>query len=842
MIVIISGKMQIPENERFIGFVGDNLHSTKQFLITDSSDENCIYRLYLTFDDGTVNYFVLDSKVENGSTLLTWTILEEHIFKSGVVNAQIKCFCSEDEVYHTTSDYFIVGDSTEYSDEFVHKDNAEFLRYERELNSILSVIQSGDYDFVPTDRQIAGLDLVDDINANELNKRLGVYPAVYSSSAIRPYSQNIGQLEYVGSGLAGQLKGLHVLLYKDDNSEFRVKLVTSDELSDYVKLDRTIAGLDLSDDITAEELRTACQVPKIILSTQVPSQYYRESFAKTGDLYFYVVKNELYILKSKVVNNNSTSESDKYRYSWQKVSADLQDNNTDLYAYASKIQDAQSPSTLTLALMADTHYCDNDKNAQEKLDTANKMALLSNYVHIDAIANLGDFVAGNEAKQVTQNDLKKIIVNTNQNAKCPVFYVRGNHDDNGWYSYGDFGGTYKTDEIINNAQWYQTAFSFTHSDVVIDENNKNGGYGYYDHEKSKIRVFLLNSSDIPYITENDGTYRYNAFECYAFSNEQLNFVANALKFEDKDNPNEWAAMFLMHIPLDTTKTSGYHFGGNDTVVRGTTQMLSIISAYRKGISYSFSGSVNLENLGELAEDFTITVDVDYSSKGVGDVICFVNGHTHVDNCSQKVGYEGSLSYGYTYLGVMGSTAFATIVVDRENSIVTTFKYGDVTTLSDMSGREDYEGMIDGETEFDIDMKTGVWTIPFEQFRPTDDNLFAGFSQLWGDGYAVDSSATLDLQTMELTNAKVNQSWILSKGMAVKASTQYVISPDSDNCSILVYAADGSDNGTLTATEENGMKIITTRASGGYLVFAFHKPSYPDYENFYIKEYVSESGE
>lgn len=257
MIVIISGKMQIPENERFIGFVGDNLHSTKQFLLPDVSEQNCIYRLYLTFDDGTVNYFVLDNSVENGSTLLTWTILQEHIFKSGVVNAQIKCFSADAEVYHTTSDYFIVGDSAEYADNFKQKDNAEFLRYERQLNSILSSIQSGSYDFVTTNRQIAGVDLSDDITANEMQEALGVYPLAFGSSAVRPYSEKVGQLEYVGSGLAGNKKGLYVLLYKSDSDEVRVKLVTSDELGDYVKTDRTIAGLGLVDDIATEQLYSA---------------------------------------------------------------------------------------------------------------------------------------------------------------------------------------------------------------------------------------------------------------------------------------------------------------------------------------------------------------------------------------------------------------------------------------------------------------------------------------------------------------------------------------------------------------------------------------------------------
>ena len=111
MIKICSGKITIPEEERFIGFAGDNLHSVKKFIVEKATDEDCIYRLYLTFDNGAVNYFVLDSEVVNGSTILTWNILTEHIFKSGIVLAQIKCMKESGEVYHTNSDYFEVVDS-----------------------------------------------------------------------------------------------------------------------------------------------------------------------------------------------------------------------------------------------------------------------------------------------------------------------------------------------------------------------------------------------------------------------------------------------------------------------------------------------------------------------------------------------------------------------------------------------------------------------------------------------------------------------------------------------------------------------------------------------------------
>lgn len=142
MITILSGKMTIPENDRFVGFAGDNLVITKQFFIKDIVDENYIYRLYLSFDDNTYNYLQLDKTVGEDGTTLTWNVKSDDIFKSGVVMAQIKIFSTSDEIFHTTTDYFIVAPSAEFTDAFGDKENSEFLEYETRLNSLLEEINS----------------------------------------------------------------------------------------------------------------------------------------------------------------------------------------------------------------------------------------------------------------------------------------------------------------------------------------------------------------------------------------------------------------------------------------------------------------------------------------------------------------------------------------------------------------------------------------------------------------------------------------------------------------------------------------------------------------------------
>ncbi len=140
MITILNGKLTIPESERFIGFAGDNLARKIEFFISGANEADRIYRLYLTFDDGTVNYFVLPSELTSEGVKLLWKVQRKHIFKSGNVRAQIKAFKDSGVVYHTTSDTFIVGNSAEFSDNFA-KGNTEFLEYEEKLNNLLTDIK-----------------------------------------------------------------------------------------------------------------------------------------------------------------------------------------------------------------------------------------------------------------------------------------------------------------------------------------------------------------------------------------------------------------------------------------------------------------------------------------------------------------------------------------------------------------------------------------------------------------------------------------------------------------------------------------------------------------------------
>ena len=141
MITISDGILTIPEGERSVGFSGDNLHTQKKFFIRSTPESGWLYRLYLTFDDGRHNFFTLSKEEVKDGTFLVWNIEEGHILKSGLVKAQIKAFSSDNEVYHTTSDVFVAGKTTEEDEEFLNS-YSEFLSLEKRLNQLYGKMET----------------------------------------------------------------------------------------------------------------------------------------------------------------------------------------------------------------------------------------------------------------------------------------------------------------------------------------------------------------------------------------------------------------------------------------------------------------------------------------------------------------------------------------------------------------------------------------------------------------------------------------------------------------------------------------------------------------------------
>lgn len=110
MITIQSGKMTIPEEDRFVGFAGDNSGNSKTFVIPGRGNDSGVFSLCLRFDDDSVRVIELTKSLIGSDLNLIWQIRSEHLLKSGIVMAQVKSVDPFNTVRHSTCDYFLVAD------------------------------------------------------------------------------------------------------------------------------------------------------------------------------------------------------------------------------------------------------------------------------------------------------------------------------------------------------------------------------------------------------------------------------------------------------------------------------------------------------------------------------------------------------------------------------------------------------------------------------------------------------------------------------------------------------------------------------------------------------------
>ena len=118
MITIQSGKLFIPENERFVGFAGDDRAAVRRILLPEGySDHGCVYTLFLRFDDDRVTSAPLTvQEQEDNSLVATWVVRCEQILKHGIIMAQLRVNYEDGTVEHTGCDYFVAAPSAEFAD------------------------------------------------------------------------------------------------------------------------------------------------------------------------------------------------------------------------------------------------------------------------------------------------------------------------------------------------------------------------------------------------------------------------------------------------------------------------------------------------------------------------------------------------------------------------------------------------------------------------------------------------------------------------------------------------------------------------------------------------------
>lgn len=311
---------------------------------------------------------------------------------------------------------------------------------------------------------------------------------------------------------------------------------------------------------------------------------------------------------------------------------------------ASKIMRLQNENTVTIPFITDIHYA-TDTFIQEDLENYGRtdnhiknVAELSHMIPLDCIVGGGDFVDGGTTKDTNVSNYKKVVSMFGL-ANCPFFLAKGNHDDNSWGDGRQGRGTTARNKVNQNymasdptsKSWHgNMSYTIKPSEMyeiitrpstiwAINENpNDKNMYFYYDIPDKKVRVFLLNTNDIPYVFDTDGLVKYLTINVAGYRQAQLKWFAENLK----SMPDDYTAVCFQHHQWGQWyATNSAYYPYNWESVEG------ILKAAKEGSSFTRKYTGN----ADFASDISITFDTPKN------IAFLAHGHHHTDRITTKYG-------------------------------------------------------------------------------------------------------------------------------------------------------------------------------------------------------------
>lgn len=287
--------------------------------------------------------------------------------------------------------------------------------------------------------------------------------------------------------------------------------------------------------------------------------------------------------------------------------------NTEVADIKTKLNTIDAQNKCNLAFITDIHAytlllakMDVEKAIKNSVYVLNE---INRDYKIHAYINNGDLITSGGKKETVLNKFKDIC-SYYKNADMQVLMVKGNHDDSG------YGNEERPAHVLYDTERHQNSVGvFYNQSIVYDTSNAEKSYYYYDIEDYKIRVICINTCDfnLDYI---NGSW-VSSFGTSGISNSQLNFIANALMF----NESEWSIIVVGHHCLRKTSSMGTTNSGINVANNGDV-LWNILKAFKNKTAYS-----------SYASDkgfYNYNVSVDYTNNQSDDVICCLSGHTHSD--------------------------------------------------------------------------------------------------------------------------------------------------------------------------------------------------------------------
>ncbi len=264
---------------------------------------------------------------------------------------------------------------------------------------------------------------------------------------------------------------------------------------------------------------------------------------------------------------------------------------------AKNVYAKQNGSTFTFLAISDMHNLTSHAQIMKSnIHAGQGMDLIRKSANIDFAICLGDNGWGsglaNDPNRATIDKGIEEIRAANKYIDAafrgvPNFRTPGNHDSL-IYNYTFNGNAY-----LDNSKLFPLYGAYNRGTVYPAE--KDRGYCYRDFDEFKLRVILMNTSDIQDLTPADNTP-----DIYV-SGTQGKWFAETLDMSSKADAAEWSILILSHAPIDWGVQCIW--------------LCDILKAYAEG------GAVSVVRDG-------VTISYNYTGKNAATIIGNCHGHNH----------------------------------------------------------------------------------------------------------------------------------------------------------------------------------------------------------------------
>lgn len=332
------------------------------------------------------------------------------------------------------------------------------------------------------------------------------------------------------------------------------------------------------------------------------------------------------------------------------------------------LQDAGGRNAVSFVWFSDCHV-NPDSNVPNPGHTGALAAAVMEKCRIPFAVMGGDAARSDGNGLSSENQMRESLLAA-EKSFAPIgadrlLQVQGNHDGSWGYQEGleDPYFCYQMD----GRELYGALFREQAEDQrrVFSED---GSYFYVDHPASKTRFVLLNSNWVEDAEDGNGVALRRRMRTFGYGNVQLNWLAGeALHFAEAG----WAVVIAAHVPPTADYDATYR---DEDILRG------ILTAFAEGTSYSGT-------CGTAGEWDYVSVDCDYSSGNLAQIVGFFAGHAHKDTLDVDsyaypvitITSDGDLSYDETeeerVLGTDNEHALDIVTIDRKNGLVSLTRLG-----------------------------------------------------------------------------------------------------------------------------------------------------------------------